>query len=147
MKYSNGILLAGNVLVLPVLWKLFRRDEKQGLHKRDGSGKFSFFWVVLLAVCGCVGFNGLIALSPLPVWFPQGQEVLNTLYGGNKWIALDVYKRQTLVSPWHSIILLIFTSCGALAASSSLFFLSQYLLDELECLFLLKSQIIHFFQK
>ncbi|MBU9738693.1 aldose epimerase family protein [Diplocloster agilis] len=88
VKYSNGILLAGNVLVLPVLWKLFRRDEKQGLHKRDGSGKFSFFWVVLLAVCGCVGFNGLIALSPLPVWFPQGQEVLNTLYGGNKWIAL-----------------------------------------------------------
>ena len=30
VKYSNGILLAGNVLVLPVLWKLFRRDEKQG---------------------------------------------------------------------------------------------------------------------
>ncbi|MBU9728990.1 aldose epimerase family protein [Diplocloster modestus] len=87
-EYSNVILLVSNVLLLPVMWMIFRRDEEQGLHERAMYGKISGFWVVLLAVCGCVGFNGLIAFSPLPVWFPQGKEVLSTLYGGNKWIVL-----------------------------------------------------------
>ena len=75
------LLTLENLLMLPVFWFLYRQDQRRGRPQipggRPGSWK-SKTGAVLPAVVGAVclsrGVNYLLALTPLPYFFPGYQE-------------------------------------------------------------------------
>lgn len=77
------ILLAAMVVSFPILFFLFRRDQKRKAEAFETPGAVYYIPVILAGFTACLGLNYLISLLKIPELFPAYQEVSKQIYGGN----------------------------------------------------------------
>ena len=83
-EYAVGFILAAALLCIPIYYRMYQKDGQDAQEEKPNipmSGK-DYFVIILCGATLAVAMNNLIAITPLPVWFPGYEETNEVIFGG-----------------------------------------------------------------